>query len=141
MPYLLKSNIAEERQQRVARFGQAHNAAVVKLHGCVYRIGAKRIGITQSHSLALLGGLLHLGTVGVIVHGAGIGRAVEQHRAVRSDERIACQTAELGFERGCVLGRRCGVQVACGVLGARSQLRLGIALVGHIVYGGHRHGQ
>ena len=123
------------------RLGQAHDTAVVQLHRRIHGVGAQRFRVAHGDGLAHVCRFLHLGAVGVVVHGIGVGGAVEQHRAVRIDERVARQSAELLFQRGSVLGRRSGVQIARRILGTGRKLGFSVVLVRQVVDGGHRHGQ
>ena len=111
------------------RLGQAHDTAVVQLHRRIHGVGAQRFGVAHGDGLAHVCRLLHLGAVGVVVHGIGVGGAVEQHRAVRIDERVARQSAELL------------VQIARRILGTGRKLGFSVVLVRQVVDGGHRHGQ
>ena len=134
-------HVAQKRQQRMTRLGQAHERAVVKLHGRVHGVGSKRFRITHGHGLARLRSLLHFGAVGMVVHARRVGSAVEEHRSVRADQRVAGQPRELLLERRKVGRRRRGVQIRGGVLRVRGDFRLGVVLVGQVINGGHDHSQ
>ena len=134
-------HIAQEGQKRVARLGQADDAAVVQLHGGVHRVGAQRVGEAHGGRLAVLPRLADFGTPGVVLHGGRVGGTVVEHLAVGRDERVAGEAGELLLQRGDVRrgGRR--VEVSRSVLRAGGELGLGVVLVGHIVDSGHDHAQ
>ena len=123
---------AEERDQGLARLGQAHNIPVLKLHRGIQRHGAKRARVAGHLPAPTLVGFAHLGTVGVVFHRRSIGHAVVEHRAVRVDKRIAEGIGKL-LRKGLLARLRVEVAQRCrDVLRRRGQVALRIALVGDI---------
>ena len=135
-----RHHAAQKREQALARFRKADDAAVLQFHGGIHRVGLEGFGVAHHRTRTFCFGLEHLGSFSMVLHDALVGCAVEQDCAVLRDKRVPHQASELLFQRRHVVrgGRR--VQIGRRAVRQCRQFGFGIPLVG-IIDGRHGHAE